>query len=114
MILRIVIDVLIGLGAIFALAGTIGVQCMPDLYSRMQASTCITTLGVMGVALGGILYEAILMGNAAAAVKIGVILLLVITINPVGAHAIMKGSYRGGFRPDKPMETDDFREDFNE
>jgi len=114
MILRIVIDVLIGIGAIFALAGTIGVQCMPDVYSRMQASTCITTLGIMGVALGGILYEAVLMGNAAAAVKIAVIMLLVLTINPVGAHAIMKGTYRAGFRPDKPMETDDFREDFND
>lgn len=114
MILRIVIDVLIAIGAIFSLAGTIGVLLMPDVYSRMQASTCITSLGVMGVAIGGILYEAAVIGNTAAAVKIGVILLLVLSINPVGAHAIMKGTYRAGFRPDKPMEIDDFREDFDD
>ena len=42
--LRVIIDILIGIGAVFALAGTIGVIKMPDVFSRMQASTCITTL----------------------------------------------------------------------
>ena len=56
MALRIVIDVLIGIGAIFALAGTIGILKMPDTFSRMQASTCVNTMGVIGVALGALLY----------------------------------------------------------
>ena len=51
-VLRIVIDVLIAVGAIFALAGTIGLLKMPDIFSRMQASTCISTMGVIGVAIG--------------------------------------------------------------
>ena len=50
LILRIAIDVLIAIGAIFALAGTLGVMRMPDTFCRMQASTCVTTLGVIGVA----------------------------------------------------------------
>ena len=49
--LRIIIDVLIAVGAFFALAGTLGVLKMPDTFSRMQASTCITTMGVIGVGL---------------------------------------------------------------
>ena len=114
MILRIVIDVFIAIGFIFALAGTKGVLKMPDTYCRMQASTCITTLGVLGVIVGAALYAFCVMGSPATGVKVIVIGLLVITINPVGAHAIAKGAYRHGIRPDKEMEIDDFRRDFDE
>ena len=114
MVLRILIDLLIAVGAFFALAGTIGVIKMPDTFCRMQASTCVTTLGVIGVCLGAILYAACIMKSGATAVKIAVICLLVITINPVGSHAIFKGAYRSGFLPEKKMEKDDFRRDFNE
>ena len=114
MVLRIVIDVLIGIGAIFALAGTIGLLKMPDTFSRMQASTCISTMGVLGVALGALLYAIFVMGSAATAIKIAVIALLILTINPVGAHAIARGAYRAGIRPDKPMETDELRRDLED
>lgn len=114
MVLRIVIDVLIGIGAIFALAGTIGLLKMPDTFSRMQASTCISTMGVLGVALGALLYAIFVMGSTATAIKIAVIALLILTINPVGAHAIARGAYRAGIRPDKPMETDELRRDLED
>lgn len=114
MVLRIVIDVLIGIGAIFALAGTIGLLKMPDTYSRMQASTCISTLGMLGVTIGALLYAIFIMGSASTAIKIGVIALLILTINPVGAHAIARGAYYAGIRPDKPMETDDLRRDLED
>ena len=92
MALRIVIDVFLAIGAIFALAGTIGLLKMPDTFSRMQASTC----------------------SAATAIKIAVIALLIITINPIGAHAIAKGAYRAGIRPEKRMETDDYGRDLED
>ncbi|MBQ9685509.1 MAG: monovalent cation/H(+) antiporter subunit G [Oscillospiraceae bacterium] len=114
MILRIIIDVFIAAGFIFALAGTKGVIQMPDTYCRMQASTCITTLGVLGVVIGAALYAFCIMGSPATGIKVVVIGLLVITINPVGAHAIAKGAYRHGIRPEKEMEIDDFRRDFDE
>lgn len=112
--MRIVIDILLAIGAIFALAGTIGVMKMPDTYCRMQASTCISTLGMLGVAIGALLYAIFYMDSAETIVKIVVIAVLIITTNPVGAHAIAKGAYRAGIRPKKRMETDDFRRDFNE
>ena len=59
MAIRIVIDILIAIGAIFALAGTIGILKMPDTYCRMQASTCVATLGTLCTSIGGILYAAI-------------------------------------------------------
>ena len=114
MILRIIIDLLLALGTFFALAGTIGTLKMPDTFCRMQASTCISTLGVVFLGFAAILYAAVVMHSGAAAVKILVIGVLVIAINPIGAHAIAKGAYRSGVRPERPMEMDDFRRDFND
>lgn len=112
--MRIVIDILLAVGFIFALAGAKGLLQMPDAFCRMQASTCISTLGVLGVMAGGALYAFFVMGSVATGVKILLIGLLIITINPVGAHAIAKGAYRSGIRPDKEMEIDDYGRDINE
>ncbi len=114
LILRIAIDVLIAAGLIFALAGTLGVMRMPDTFCRMQASTCVTTLGVIGVGLGALLYAIFIMGSAATAVKVLVICGLVLVTNPVGAHAIAKGAYQAGIRPKNRMEIEDYRRDFDE
>ena len=112
--MRIVIDILVAASLVFALAGTKGILKMPDAFCRMQASTCITTLGTLGVILGGALYAFFVMGSVGTGVKVLVIGLLIITINPVGAHAIAKGAYKYGVRPDKDMEIDDYGRDFNE
>lgn len=114
MVLRIVIDVLIAVGAFFALAGTVGILKMPDTFCRMQASTCIPTLGTLCVAIGAILYAAVIMQSAGTAVKIGVIALMIFFANPVGAHVIAKGAYKNGIRPDKKMVVDDYGRDFDE
>ena len=65
--MRIVIDILVAAGFIFALAGTKGILKMPDAFCRMQASTCITTLGTLGVILGGALYAFFVMGSVGTA-----------------------------------------------
>ena len=114
MALRIVIDLLMAVGLIFCLAGVKGLIKMPDTFSRMQASTCISTLGAIGVLLGGLLYAIFIMGSTGTAVKIAVIALMIIITNPVGAHSIAKGAYKAGIRPEKPMEVDDYGRDFND
>ncbi len=114
MLIRIIADLFLLIGAIFALAGTIGTLKMPDTYSRMQASTCISTLGVLCVGLGALVYAIFAMHSASAAIKIAVIILMIFVTNPVGSHAIIKGAYRAGFRPEKRMEVDEFRRDFDE
>ncbi len=112
--MRIVIDILLAVGFVFALAGTKGILQMPDTFCRMQASTCITTLGTAGVILGGALYAFFVMGSVSTGIKVLFIGLLIITINPIGSHAIAKGAYKNGVRPDKEMEIDDYGRDFNE
>ncbi|MCR5137100.1 MAG: monovalent cation/H(+) antiporter subunit G [Oscillospiraceae bacterium] len=112
--MRIVIDLLIAAGLVFATAGTLGILKMPDTFSRMQAATCISTLGVLLLALGGILYAAVMMHSAASAIKIAVIALMVLVTNPVGSHVIAKGAYSHGIRPETKMDTDDLGRDFDE
>lgn len=111
MIVRIIADVLIAIGAIFALAGTIGILKMPDTFSRMQASTCVPTLGMLGAMLGALLVAIFVKADAGAAVKIAVIGLMILVTNPLGSHAIAKGAYKAGVRPEKKMETDDLGRD---
>ena len=56
--MRYVIDALIVISLFFAFAGVVGIIRMPDSFTRMQSSTNISTLGVLGVILGGVLYSA--------------------------------------------------------
>lgn len=112
MVLRIVIDALIVIGLFFAFAGAKGIIKMPDTFCRMQASTCISTLGMLCTAIGGVLYAAVVMGSASAAVKIALIALLVIVTNPIASHSIAKGAYKAGIRPEKEMSVDDYGRDF--
>ncbi|MCR5664566.1 MAG: monovalent cation/H(+) antiporter subunit G [Oscillospiraceae bacterium] len=109
--LKILSDILIAVGAFFALVGVIGILRMPDAFCRMQASTCVATLGVLGVTLGGLIHAIFVMGSGSAAVKIAVIGLLILVTNPIGSHSIAKGAYKAGIRPEKTMEIDDLGRD---
>ena len=93
-----VIYVLIAISLFFALAGVIGMLRMPDTFCRMQASTNVATLGVLGVMIGAILYSAIFLHNGEMAVKSAVIGVFIILTNPIGSHMLAKGAYRHGVK----------------
>ena len=113
---RLLIDVFIVIGAFFALAGTLGLLKMPDTLCRMQASTCIPTLGIICVAIAGILYAAVFQHDAGNAVKIAVIGIMVVLTNPLGAHVIARGAYKADLMKDKSLKLnpDDYGRDFYE
>ena len=114
MTIRFVVDLFIALGAFFALAGAIGILKMPDTFCRMQSATCVSTLGILCVAIGAILYAVIFKQCVGDAVKIGVIALMVLMTNPIGAHSIAKGAYKSGIRPEKPLDPDDYGRDLQD
>ena len=114
MAVRIIIDVLMVIGLVFCVAGVKGLIKMPDTFCRMQASTCISTLGSLCLLLGALLYAIVIMGSVGTAVKIVVIAAMIFITNPIGAHAIAKGAYKAGIRPEKAMEVDDYGRDFND
>lgn len=109
--MRIAIDILIVISLFFAFAGTIGLLRMPDAFSRMQASTCISTMGIVGVLIGAFLYSAFVLGNVSMAVKVIVLGVIYLLSVPISGHALAKGAYRHGVRPDDKMVCDQYGED---
>lgn len=113
-ILRIIADVCIALGCFFALAGVVGLLRMPDSFCRMQSSTNITTLGILGAVIGCALH-AIGMRNWAMLVKTLVIGLFFLATGPIAGHSICKGAYRAGVRPEREMVCDEYgRDEFDD
>ena len=115
-VVRLLIDLCIIAGGVFTLAGALGILRMPDVMCRMQAATCIPTLGVLCVAVGGILYAACFKHAASDSVKIAVIALMLLFTNPIGAHALARGAYREAkYENDKlVLNKDDYGRDFHD
>ena len=112
--MRIVIDILIAFSLLFALAGVAGILRMPDTFCRMQSSTNISTFGVLGVILGGILYCIFELGNAEMAIKLGVMGVFYLVTTPISGHAIARGAYFNGVRPGKKTVCDKLGEDLED
>ena len=76
-------------GAFFALLAAIGVLRMPDVFTRMQASTKASTLG-LGLLLIG---AALQLGDFASFIRVTSIGAFVLLTTPVAGHVIARASY---------------------
>jgi multicomponent Na+:H+ antiporter subunit G len=76
-------------GSAFALLAAIGVLRLPDVFTRMQASTKASTLG-LGCLLAGAALQLGDFGSFIRVVSIGAFTLLT---TPVAAHVIARASY---------------------
>ena len=112
--MRIVIDVLIVISILFSIAGMIGMIRMPDAYTRMQSSTNISTLGLLGVLIAGILYSIIYLKDTSMAIKLAVLIVFYLGTNPIGGHAIAKAAYRAKVKPSEKTVCDHYGADLEE
>jgi multicomponent Na+:H+ antiporter subunit G len=76
-------------GSGFALLAAIGVVRMPDVFTRMQASTKASTLGLGCLLIG----TAIQLGDFAAFIRVAAIGAFVLLTTPVSGHVIARASY---------------------
>lgn len=76
-------------GAAFALLAAVGVLRMPDVFTRMQASTKASTLGLGCLLLGA----AVQMGDFASFIRVTTIGAFVLLTTPVAGHVIARASY---------------------
>lgn len=113
-VVTVIIAVLLAAGLFFSLTGVVGILRMPDVFGRLQTSTCISTLGTLCTAAAGILYAASSGMTAGTAVKLAVLALLILCTNPVSNHALCKAAYRMGIRPAEALLMDDYGKDFGE
>lgn len=79
-------------GAAFALLAAVGVLRMPDVFTRMQASTKASTLGLAFLLVG----TALQLGDFASLVRVASIGAFVLLTTPVAGHVIARASYYAG------------------
>jgi multicomponent Na+:H+ antiporter subunit G len=90
-LLHITAAVCIALGAVFFVAGTVGLLRLPDLFSRLHALTKADNLGLGLIMLGLIIYAPDLF----LAVKLLLLWVLVMVSGATGSHLIAKRALRG-------------------
>ena len=96
--------ILIVVGLLFDLFGTLGLVRLPDVYNRIQASTKCVTLGTCFILVGLLVH----FGIGPAGVKALICAIFVLLTSPVGAHAIARGAYLSGVRLWEGSVTDEY------
>ncbi len=76
-------------GAAFMLLAALGVLRMPDLFTRLQATSKATTLGVGCLMIG----VAIHFGEFGTVLRACVIVLLFFVTAPIAAHVVARAAY---------------------
>ena len=76
-------------GSAFALLAAVGVLRMPDVFTRMQASTKASTFGLGCLLIGA----ALQMGDFASFIRAASIGAFVLLTTPVAGHVIARASY---------------------
>lgn len=79
-------------GSAFALLAAVGVLRMPDVFTRMQASTKASTLGLACLLIG----TAVQMGDFASVIRAASIGAFVLLTTPVSGLVIARASYFAG------------------
>lgn len=108
----ILVAIFLAIGIFFTAVGVIGILKLPDFFARLQASTCITTLGAAGACAAGLTYAISKNLEPVVIVKLVLILLLVMITSAVSGHSLLKGDYMRGHRPHNGgFVRDDYEED---
>lgn len=79
---------LIGLGSLFYFFAGLGLLRMPDIYTKLQASTKATTLGTFSIALGVGILDFSFLGKGL------LIIIFVALTNPVAASLMIRAAYK--------------------
>ena len=86
--------IIIVIGVLFDLLGCIGLVRLPDVYNRLQAATKCVTLGTAFLLFGVFL----IFGFSSTGIKSLLCAIFVLIASPTGAHALAKGSHKGGVK----------------
>ncbi len=102
-IMGVVSAILLLVGSVFALIGSIGIVRMPDVFTRLHAAGITDTLGAAGVLLG----LALKAGFSLLLVKLLLMLAFLLLLNPTACHALARAALHGLRRPWMGLTHDD-------
>ncbi len=95
MIIAWLAHIMIGIGIVFFIAGTVGLLRFPDIYSRLHALTKADNIGLGFVVIG----LAMLSGSLAITVKLFVIWILIIIASATSCYLIARSALRMKIQP---------------
>jgi len=98
--------VFITIGVSFELFGFLGLIRLPDVYTRLQASTKCVTLGTCGIMVGVFLFK----GFSITGIKALMCVVFLFLACPVAAHALAKGAYKSGVKLWKGSVCDAYKD----
>ena len=87
--------ILVVIGILFMLVGSLGILRLPDFYSRTHAVSKSDTLGIIFIILGLVVYE----GLTQSSLKLLLVVLFIALANPIGTHALAKAAIKKGLEP---------------
>lgn len=103
---EIVAGVLIVGGGIFVVIGAIGLNRMPDLFTRMHATSVSDTFGAGLMLVGMIVYA----GFSLVSAKLLFLLLFLWFTAPIATHALARAALLAGVKPvvvdESPVDGD--------
>ena len=102
-IVGVVSAILLLVGSVFALIGSIGIVRMPDVFTRLHAAGITDTLGAAGVLLG----LALKAGFSLLLGKLLLMLAFLLLLNPTACHALARAALHGLRRPWMGLTHDD-------
>ena len=100
-------NILIGIGALFVLFGTVGLVRLPDLYNRLQAATKCATMGTCSILLGVIVSR----GISAVSMKALLCIIFILLTSPTAAHALARAAHISGVKLWNKSVCDQYAED---
>ena len=102
-IMDVVCAILLLVGSVVALIGSIGIVRMPDVFTRLHAAGITDTVGAAGVLLG----LALKAGFSLLLVKLLLMLAFLLLLNPTACHALARAALHGLRRPWMGLTHDD-------
>jgi multicomponent Na+:H+ antiporter subunit G len=99
--------ILLGSGVAFSLLAAVGIFRMPDVYTRMQASSKAGTLGC-ALVLGAV---ALAYDDPGVTARAILVIAFVLLTGPVAAHVVSRAAYRTGTPPAPETMLDELRDE---
>ncbi len=95
--------ILIYLGLVAMLIGSVGIARLPDIYSRLQASGASDTVGVILILLGFLLRNGFRFSDS----FLGLLVLFFFVTGPIVTHSIAKSAFLSKIEPSGSRDGDE-------
>jgi multicomponent Na+:H+ antiporter subunit G len=88
-----IVAILAAVGLGFSLSGAVGILRMPDVYTRIQCSSKVVTMGALPLLAALVVAEGPVSDFGSRALVVAVLLLV---FSPVASHALARAAYKSG------------------